>query len=205
MKITRFEVGDMSNLTYIIDEIGEFLIIIDPSFGYDVVKRYEGIKKKVRVFLTHGHYDHVMDCIKIADLFEDIVFYINQADDFLLPFKIEKLRDISSEERVVLDNTTIKIIKTPGHSPGSVCYLIENQLFTGDTLFYDCCGRVDLPGSDPKMMRSSLLKILELPDNTIIHPGHNYGGSEIELSKAKRINPYLKAASDEKLFLSLLL
>lgn len=204
MKIFTFEVGEMNNLMYIVD-IDNFLIIIDPSFGYDVFERYKGVNKKVEVLITHGHYDHVMDCEKMNYLFGDVNFYMNKSDEYFLPFKIQNLKDISLCDKLVFDKMTIKIIKTPGHSPGSVCYLIDNHLFTGDTLFYDCCGRVDLPGSDPKMMRQSLLKILKFDDDTIIHPGHNYGGSEIKLARARVDNPYLRAAFDEDLFLSIVL
>ncbi|MGC8866949.1 MAG: MBL fold metallo-hydrolase [Elusimicrobiales bacterium] len=204
MKIIPFEVGSMNNLVYIVD-FGDFFVVIDTSFGYEKIKEYAGSKKALAFLFTHGHYDHVMDAKRIYLDFNDAVFYMNIKDEFLLPFNDLNIIDVSQKDTLELAGNKISVIHTPGHTPGSVCYLIENHLFTGDTLFCNSCGRVDLPGSDPKQMRISLLKILELPDNTLIHPGHNYGGIEMTLEKAKKENQFLSSADDEELFLSLIL
>ncbi len=204
MKIIPFEVGEMDNILYILD-FEDFFAVIDLSFGYEKIKEYSSLKKPLAFLFTHGHFDHVMDAAKIYSEFNNAVFYMDKRDEFLLPFSKIDFIDISQKNFIDLNGNKISVIHTPGHTPGSVCYLIENHLFTGDTLFYDCCGRVDLPGSDPKAMRKSLLKILALNDDIIIHPGHNYGGSEISLGKARRENKILSYVDDEDLFLSLIL
>ncbi|MCX7905097.1 MAG: MBL fold metallo-hydrolase [Elusimicrobiales bacterium] len=204
MKILTLEVGKMQNLTYIISFNNSY-IIIDPSFGYDTIKRYISCDKEIFVLITHGHYDHVMDCNKLVDYCSSVKIYLHSADKFLVPFNLTEFVDVSKINNIDVEDEKIEVIKTPGHSPGSVCYKISNHLFTGDTLFFDCCGRVDLPGSDPKQLRESLLKIYNLDDETIIHPGHDYGGKEIILKEAKKINPFLYSLPDAKLFFSMIL
>ena len=85
---------------------------------------------------------------------------------------------------------------TPGHTPGSQCFLIDGRLVSGDTLFIGSCGRTDLPGSDPAEMYYSLTQRLSaLPESTILLPGHNYGGSSSTISAEKRGNPFMRYAS----------
>lgn len=204
MKVIKFEVGEMKNLTYFI-EYDKSLVIVDPSFGYDRIVEQSKERKISAFLLTHGHYDHLMDAEKLIKRFPDTPFYMNGEDEFLLPFTNFSYNNIGEKDSIDIDGLEVKVIKTPGHSPGSVCYLAEGHLFTGDTLFFDCCGRVDLPGSDPEKMRQSLLKILQLPKDTVIHPGHDYGGAEFTLETAKKKNPYLISASDRDSFLSIIL
>lgn len=202
MNILSFNVGNMDNLSYLI-EGDRNIILIDPSFGITEFSKLSK-NKDLNILITHGHYDHVMDVPKLIELFINTKIFFNSYDSFLLPFKLNEFIDISTKEEIFIEDLKITILKTPGHSPGSVCYLIDKHLFTGDTLFYDCCGRVDLPGSDPKEMRKSLLKISSLEDDTIIHPGHEYGKKEFSLSTVRKNNPFLKYANDETKFLSII-
>ena len=92
----------------------------------------------------------------------------------------------------------MKIIHTPGHTPGSQCFLAEKALVSGDTLFVRGCGRVDLPGADPDQMFESLRRLATLPDETVLYPGHNY--AEVPTSTIageKQMNPYLRIESLE--------
>jgi glyoxylase-like metal-dependent hydrolase (beta-lactamase superfamily II) len=98
----------------------------------------------------------------------------------------------------------IRLLHTPGHTPGSQCFLVEERgqpgrLVSGDTLFLGSCGRVDLPGSDPEAMYHSLNGTLEaLPDDTLVYPGHLYSSEpSATLGEQKRANPYLRVASLE--------
>jgi glyoxylase-like metal-dependent hydrolase (beta-lactamase superfamily II) len=85
---------------------------------------------------------------------------------------------------------------TPGHTPGSQCFLVDGRLISGDTLFIGSCGRTDLPGSDPSEMYRSLTQRLgALPDDTVLFPGHNYGGESSTLGAEKRQNPFMRFTS----------
>jgi hydroxyacylglutathione hydrolase len=91
----------------------------------------------------------------------------------------------------------LRFLHTPGHTPGSQCFLAESALVSGDTLFINGCGRVDLPGSDPEQMYYSLTQVLaKLPDNTVVYPGHNYASKpSSSLEDLKRENYYLRIPS----------
>jgi glyoxylase-like metal-dependent hydrolase (beta-lactamase superfamily II) len=85
---------------------------------------------------------------------------------------------------------------TPGHTPGSQCFLMEDRLISGDTLFIGSCGRTDLPGSDPSEMYYSLTQRLgALPEHTVLFPGHNYGGPSSTIGHEKRRNPFMQFTS----------
>jgi glyoxylase-like metal-dependent hydrolase (beta-lactamase superfamily II) len=90
----------------------------------------------------------------------------------------------------------IKFIHTPGHTPGSQCFLVGDRLVSGDTLFIGGCGRVDLPGANPSQMWESLTqKLARLDDNVRLFPGHNYGGDQSTMGREKQNNPYLTMPS----------
>jgi len=85
------------------------------------------------------------------------------------------------------------VLHTPGHTPGSVCFLMDKAIFTGDTLFIDSIGRTDLEGSDPEEMFKSLKRLTTLADDIIVYPGHNYGKEPAStMGEQKKRNPYLK-------------
>ena len=99
---------------------------------------------------------------------------------------------VDSGDRLSVGAVEVEFLHTPGHTPGSQCFRIRNTLVSGDTLFIDGCGRVDLPGSDPDEMYESLRKLRSLPDDTILLPGHNYGSvPNATLGDTKRTNAYL--------------
>ena len=103
----------------------------------------------------------------------------------------------SGERRFKIDvgGVEIQLLHTPGHTPGSQCFLVDNRIVSGDTLFIGSCGRVDLPGSNPEQMYYSLTqKLMALPDETILFPGHNYAPTKptLTIGSRKKSNPYLK-------------
>ena len=102
-----------------------------------------------------------------------------------------------------IGNLTIKFLHTPGHTPGSQCFLIDNNLISGDTLFIGSCGRVDLPGSDPEQMYYSLNRTLRnLDDDTVVFPGHAYSAEATStIGNEKRHNMFMRFRSLEE-FLS---
>jgi glyoxylase-like metal-dependent hydrolase (beta-lactamase superfamily II) len=85
--------------------------------------------------------------------------------------------------------TSLEVIHTPGHSPGSICLYADGQLFTGDTLFVNWCGRTDFFGGDESAMKNSLIRLMELPEETVVWPGHDYGREpQSTLGREKRKN-----------------
>jgi hydroxyacylglutathione hydrolase len=96
---------------------------------------------------------------------------------------------------VELGDVSIQLIHTPGHTPGSQCFLVRNRLVAGDTLFIDACGRVDLPGGDPNQMEESLRTLAKLPGDVVLHPGHDYGATPTAtIADQRNTNPYIRRA-----------
>jgi glyoxylase-like metal-dependent hydrolase (beta-lactamase superfamily II) len=101
---------------------------------------------------------------------------------------------VDSGDTAEIGNLTLKFIHTPGHTPGSQCFLVENSLISGDTLFVGSCGRVDLPGSDPEQMYYSLnQKLRNLDESTVVYPGHAYSSDATStIGREKRHNMYMR-------------
>ena len=120
---------------------------------------------------------------------------------------VKQLTGISDTDLVKVDSgdtlrigeIEVEFLHTPGHTPGSQCFRIKSSLVSGDTLFIQGCGRVDLPGSDSEQMYHSLQKLNELPEETILLPGHDYGGGTSRtMAETKKMNPYLQIDTLER-------
>lgn len=177
MKIIQMKVGNLENFTYfIIDEKSKISAVIDPGFDSDYIldeakKEGVGINK---ILLTHGHFDHTMEAEKIATE-TGATTYIGEFENYET---FQKLVRVSDKNIITLGNIEIECIFAPGHSPGGVIYKIENNLFTGDTLFVEGCGRTDLPGGDSQKMYETLSKIKKFPKDFVVYPGHDYGSKK---------------------------
>ena len=100
---------------------------------------------------------------------------------------------VDSGDRMSVGEIEVEFLHTPGHTPGSQCFRIRNTLVSGDTLFIQGCGRVDLPGSDPDSMYESLKRLASLPDETVLLPGHNYSDApRATMGETKKGNFYLR-------------
>lgn len=169
-KQVKAERGD--NFSYIVgdEEAGE-VAIIDPSFnGEQIIRLCEGKNLKVRyVVNTHSHNDHVQDNEVVATRFDaKVVAYKNTGIQ----------RDLSVDERDVLTvgRVALRVIHTPGHTPDSICLLVNGKVLTGDTLFVGECGRTDFPGGSSEELYQSLFgKLMRLSDDVEVYPGHDYG------------------------------
>ena len=194
MRVLQIPVGQMANFTYIIadEERGESAII-DPS--WDLEKIFDALKKnnwKAKYIInTHSHFDHVLGNEQVAEITgAKIVQHKNS--------KLTKQISVSDGDIIRIGNIPIRILHTPGHSTDSICLVVDNELvFTGDTLFVGNCGRVDLPGSNPKDMYNSLFeKVSKLEESLTIYPGHNYGPSPTStIGKEKKTNYVLQPRS----------
>ncbi len=207
LMLRRFVVGPLKTNVYMVMDLRGNSILIDAGPGsLDRVLYYidrEGIKVKY-IFITHGHFDHVSDAQFIKEI-TNAKIVMHEADIQLLSTS----RDISRyfnvkwkdpEIDVVLSKDLVmaieglgievKVICTPGHTRGSVSFFFKNfkWLFTGDTLFKGTIGRTDFLESSPTDMVKSLLKLMELPNDVIVYPGH---GDRTTLGMEKINNPYL--------------
>ena len=170
-------------------------IIIDPGDDFDLIDNAITQNELVpsAVLLTHGHFDHVGAVKSLKEKY-NIKVYMNSDDLELLSFMRTKDFDIDVDiknlEEIFVGNIKIKCIKTPGHSKGSVCYIIDDFLFSGDTLFAGSIGRCDLPGGSPVALLNTLSTIVvKLDDKFIVLPGH---GEKSTIAEEKSRNLYLK-------------
>lgn len=193
--VKQIPVGPMMNFAYLVGAAnGNKAVLIDPS--WDAKKLLNSAEEESRdieaLLTTHTHFDHINVIEDIAKITKASV-YVHQEEAKELP---RSLNLHITEEGMLIEVAGIKItcLHTPGHTPGSQCFLIENTLFTGDTLFVDGCGRVDLAGGDPEAMANSLRRLSELPQHIIVYPGHDYGGSQIStIGEQRQRNPYMRA------------
>ncbi|MBI3034838.1 MBL fold metallo-hydrolase [Candidatus Woesearchaeota archaeon] len=210
MLFKQIHVGPMQNFSYIIgDEESREAAVIDSGWEADRLISIAGREKlKInKIILTHSHYDHVQKVDELASK-TDAIVYFHDDDSNEIKKTIKnpniKLHKLKNNDTINIGKIKIKIIHTPGHSPGAICLLAENRLFTGDTLFVNAIGRTDLPGGDAIKLFESLQKLKKLDDSIEIYPGHDYG--EIPFSTIggeKKTNPYFKCETKEQ-FLNLI-
>jgi glyoxylase-like metal-dependent hydrolase (beta-lactamase superfamily II) len=200
MIFEQIEVGNMQNFSYIIgDENSKQAAIIDA--GWEAEKLVEKTKNKdlkvKYILLTHTHPDHINSLPKLFELTKAKIF-VHELDsgaieNLGLPY--EKVKD---GDEIEIGKLKVKVMHTPGHTPGSVCFLVENKLITGDMLFVEAIGRVDLPGGNIEKMYESLQILKELDDEIEVCPGHDYGSIKISTIKhEKENNAYMKASKEE--------
>jgi glyoxylase-like metal-dependent hydrolase (beta-lactamase superfamily II) len=125
-----------------------------------------------------------------------VVIHKTEAE-FLKALSSSDMIKTESGDKINVGGIEIQLLHTPGHTPGSQCFLVDNRIVSGDTLFIGACGRVDLPGSNPEQMYYSLTqKLMALPDDTVLFPGHNYADRPTStISEEKKTNPYLRFSS----------
>ena len=208
----QIEVGPMQNFTYLIgDPVSREALVVDAAWDIPTLIRIAGQDgfTITKALVTHYHQDHLggdfggYHIQGATELLEQVKakVYIHKAEAGFLG----RLAGLSASDLVKVDSgdtttvgaATVTFIHTPGHTPGSQCFLVENRLVAGDTLFINSCGRVDLPGSSPEDMYYSLTqKLAKLPDDTILYPGHNYAEKPFAtLAEQKRHNMFLRFQS----------
>ena len=200
--IEKIVCGGFETNTYIISNEGK-CIIVDPGLDfYDYSLEIKNKYEVEAILITHGHIDHI-DGIKY---FSNVPIYIHELDEeFLYDSKLSlynwmglrspfmknslKINRIKENDVLNLIGFEFKVIHTPGHTRGSVCYLYKNKLLSGDTLFKNSCGRTDFPTGSPSDMRKSLKRIVsEFSDMIDVYPGHE---GKTKIKDEKKNNPYI--------------
>ena len=204
VKILQFPVGPLEmNATLVMDIESKETIFFDPG---DEIENILNVAKKegmkiTRLIATHCHIDHIAGSNEAMDKLElklEIsplgVPLLGNVGPIAASFgynisKIEHGDFLNEDDKVTIGKTTFDILHCPGHSPDSLCFYTEGILIGGDVIFKGSVGRTDLPGGNPRQLMDSIKdKILPLPDNTIIYPGH---GPETILEEEKRNNPFI--------------
>jgi glyoxylase-like metal-dependent hydrolase (beta-lactamase superfamily II) len=203
-----FPVGPLQcNCSVIGDEQSREAIVIDPGDNIDAIVailQRNGLTVK-QIVVTHAHIDHVGGAMRLKQL-TGAPILLNQNDEMLLkmldvqatwigvrpPGTVTIDQNLGDADQLKVGNIDASVIHTPGHTEGSVClyFPAENKLIAGDTLFAGSIGRTDLPGgSMDKIMRSLHTKVLALPDETIVVPGH---GELTTIGGERETNPFLR-------------
>ncbi len=196
VEIHTLELGPMENLVYLIeDRSTATAAVIDPAWEVETILRFaeeRGLAVST-VLLTHGHQDHINGASQLRrETGAEVYISRQEAQFFALEASEWSLFD--APLHLNLGESEILGVATPGHTPGGVCYYVEDNLFTGDTLFVYGCGRCDLDGSDPVAMFHSLHELLRRFDPaTRVYPGHNYSTQMSSTLGEERLgNPFLQ-------------
>ncbi len=219
----QIPVGEMANFAYLIGSLSSReVLVVDPAWAVDELvelAQNEGMTVK-GALVTHYHQDHIGGSIfgleiqglsRFLELAPSpIHVHKSEADGTagVSGIPVSELEGHDAGDTIEIGGVTVRLLHTPGHTPGSQCFLVEEPgrpgvLVSGDTLFLGSCGRVDLPGGDPEQLYHSLNDTLKkLPDETLLYPGHLYATEgQSTLGEQKATNPFMRVTSLE-MFLS---
>ena len=209
MIIKTIAVGPLDVNCYILGcEDTKVAAIIDPGDNADEIIKVidkEGLNPRF-IINTHAHFDHVGGVKTIQEHFK-IDFLLHKEDLFLIDNVNEQAtafglspipkpdvnKFVNNGDKISLGDKVINVIHTPGHSPGGVCYHVDNNVFVGDTMFAGSIGRTDLPGGSYETLINSIKeRLFPLDDSTIVYPGH---GPSTTIENEKKHNPFLTELS----------
>lgn len=206
--------SQMANFVYLVgDEEQRKCMVVDPA--WDIRGILDAVDKDemtlVGALVTHYHPDHIggnifgHDISGLGELLSQrpVKIYVNELESEGVKFVSgisdnDMVKQVGGDE-IEIGNTKVKLLHTPGHTPGSQCFLAEGALVSGDTLFIGGCGRVDLPGGNSEQLYYSLTQILgKLPEETLLYPGHDYSSKPVStIADENRENYYMKMPSLE--------
>jgi hydroxyacylglutathione hydrolase len=206
--IQQIQIGPMKNFVYVVgSNTTREVVLIDPAWDIDALLEHvqNAGYEPVGALVTHYHPDHCGGSIQghriegVAHLLEKqgMKIHVNKHEADGLK-KVTGLEDtdlikVDSGDKMKVGEVEIEFLHTPGHTPGSQCFRIKDTLVSGDTLFVQGCGRVDLPGSNIDDMYASLTKLADLPDETVLYPGHHYGDEpSATFGDVRQTNVYLR-------------
>lgn len=194
LKIHVLPLGDYQTNCYIVhEENSTDCLIIDPGYEPEIISSYleeKGLTPEA-ILLTHCHFDHVGAVKDLAAQYDCKVF-LDKKELAMPPMltngPLYYTDGYGDGDTLTQAGIPIQVLETPGHTPGSVCLIMEDTLFSGDTLFAGSCGRTDLPCGDARAMWDSLRRLAALSENYRVCPGH---GPSSTLNREKKTNPYL--------------
>ena len=204
--------GQMANFMYLLgDPESRQALIVDPA--WDVGSLLEIARNDdysiSGALISHYHPDHVggdlwgVQVEGVARLLEEeaVPLYVNKNEaaglKVVTGVSDTDMKLVDDGDTLELGSSVVRFLHTPGHTPGSQCFLVDDRLVAGDTLFVQGCGRVDLPGGDPDQMYISLTqKLAKLPPDTVLYPGHHYGPTETStIGDELEHNLYMRVSS----------
>jgi glyoxylase-like metal-dependent hydrolase (beta-lactamase superfamily II) len=206
--LVQMELGPMQNFVYLLgDPVARECVVVDPAWDIDAIvetAERDGMAL-TGALVTHTHQDHVGGSLESWGMpgripgVEELVsrvpmkVYVHKAErEFLRGFGSDLVM-VDNHDTLAVGRMRLTFLHTPGHTPGSQCFLVDGRLVSGDTLFIGACGRTDLPGSDPTEMYYSLTqRLAALPDETVLFPGHNYGGTSSTIGAEKQGNAFMR-------------
>ncbi len=209
--LKQLPLGPMQNFVYLIgDREARRAVVVDPAWDVDRILAVlaEDDMTLEGALITHFHPDHlggdlmghhIQGATELLARGEKIKIHVHKSEADYVPrvcgLSRSDLTLTESGDELVIGTQRIQMLHTPGHTPGSQCFLVDHNLVSGDTLFIGACGRVDLPGSDPAQMYDSLVnKLRALPDETVLYPGHDYADRPTStIAEEKRRNMFLRA------------
>jgi len=194
--IHALELGPMENFIYLIhDHDTNTAAIVDPAWDVEEVLDIARSKdiQITDILLTHCHHDHINNIHTVLKHYDAQIHLLHEENRFWKP-QLAKPALHYGGDTIKLGNSQIEILHTPGHTTGSACYRLGDDLITGDTMFVFGCGHCKLAGSDPNVLYDTLRKMkTELPGNITLHPGHNYSPKHPTSTLTEQIegNPFL--------------
>jgi hydroxyacylglutathione hydrolase len=208
MYVKQIEVGGFAVFAYIVacKKTNEALVIDPAADGERIFEEARGLGYTIKYIVnTHSHVDHIMGNKRMQDLTgAKIIIHereagslINQSISLLNSFGADPSPPaditVNDDDEIVVGETSLKVLHTPGHSPGSISLYHNGIVFTGDTLFVGGVGRTDLPGGSWETLVASVHnKLFTLPDDTVVACGHNYGDTpKSTIGREKAYNPYV--------------
>lgn len=197
--VRQLLLGPMENFVYLLGPAdGDEAVVIDPAWDVPAIEDQltrDG-RRLVGAIASHCHHDHING---LPDLLrtKDVPVYVQSAEWEFSPELRgigDSIRKVSAGDVVQVGTLPLRLVHTPGHTPGSQCVLSEGSLVSGDTVFVNACGRCDLRGGDPEAMYRTISQVLmRMPEETLLFPGHDYGDVSVStIGREKKRNPYFQ-------------
>lgn len=197
--VRQLQLGPMENFVYLVGAEGaQEIAVIDPAWDVPAIEQAarEDGKRIACAIVSHCHGDHVNGLPGLLAAHDIPVYAQREELEFSAHLRRlgDALRPTAPGEEIRVGKASLKLLHTPGHTPGSQCVWAEDALLSGDTVFVNACGRCDLDGGDPEEMFRTIDQVLRrLPPETRLFPGHDYGDVPVSsLAREREQNPYFQ-------------